>query len=70
MMNMAIITTKDHFEEIKNEAKINGFPEDKILFSDKAKEIFSLVTTFCKKGDAVLLEGRVPNEVIKLLVVK
>ncbi len=66
--DMAIITTKDKFEDIKSGAMINGMPQNKIIFSDNPKEIFNLVTTFCKEGDVVLLEGRVPIELIKLLV--
>ena len=66
--DMAIITTKDKFEEIKNSAVLNGMPKEKILFQDRPKEIFNMITTFCKEDDAVLLEGRVPEGLIKLLI--
>ncbi len=65
--DFAIITTKDRFEDLKKGAIENGFFEDKIVFSDNPKDIFAMITTFCKEGDAVLLEGRIPNELIKLL---
>jgi len=68
--DMAIITTKERFEEIKNGAMENGMPKDRILLCDKPKDIFNMVTTFCKSRDTVLLEGRVPNELVELLVSK
>ncbi len=64
---MAIITTKDKFEEIKNGAVSSGMKQDEIIFCDNPSEIFNLITISCKGGDTVLLEGRVPNELIKLL---
>ncbi len=72
--DLAIITTKDKFEEIKQGAIANGMPNDKILLCDtsassvQANKIFNIITTFCKEGDAVLLEGRVPENSIKALV--
>lgn len=65
--DMAIITTKDKFEEIKMGAVMIGTPEDKILLCNEPKDILSHITTICKEGDAVLLEGRVPSELINLL---
>ena len=67
--DMAIITTKDKFEDIKNNALLGGMQKNKILLCDKPKEIFNIITTFCKDGDAVLLEGRVSSELVKLLVI-
>jgi len=66
--DMAIITTRDRFEEIKQGAIINGMSEDKINFYQNPREIFNLVTTFCKEKDTILLEGRVPKELTSLLV--
>ncbi len=65
--DLAIITTKDYFEDIKKGAMEYGMKEDNMLLCEKPGEIFSTITTLCKQGDAVLLEGRVPNELIKLL---
>jgi len=65
--DMAIITTKDKFEEIKNSAMQNGLAGDKIILCERPKEIFHLITASCKAGDAVLLEGGRPKELIKLL---
>lgn len=68
--DLAIITTKDKFTEIKNGATENEMSPDKIVFSESSEEIFNLITTLCKEGDAVLLEGRVPSELVKLLIQK
>jgi len=65
--DLAIITTKDKFKEIEggfNDTRKEG---SKILLCDNAQDIYSAVTLFCKSGDAVLLEGRVPNGLINLL---
>jgi UDP-N-acetylmuramoyl-tripeptide--D-alanyl-D-alanine ligase len=66
--DLAIITTKDKFKEIKQ-----GFDETKkesakILLCDNPSDIYSAITLFCKSGDAVLLEGRVPAGLINLLL--
>jgi UDP-N-acetylmuramoyl-tripeptide--D-alanyl-D-alanine ligase len=66
--DMAIITTKDKFAEIKKGAIEQGIKEKNIILCDKPDEIFHTITTFCKEGDAVLLEGRVPNRLINLLI--
>jgi len=60
--DLAIITTKDKLEDIKR-----GAGAEKIIFLEKPDEIFQKLTTFCKSGDAVLLEGRVSAKLIKLL---
>ncbi len=65
--DLAIITTKDRFENIKRGAVENGMQESNILLCSKPSEALVHITTFCKEGDAVLLEGRVPSELIKLL---
>lgn len=65
--DLAIITTKDRFEEIKGGAMKSGMPEENILFLENPKEIFERIKTFCEPGDVILLESRVPKEVIELL---
>ena len=62
-----IITSRDQFETIKKGAMENGMAADKILFYDNSKEIFNVMTTFCKEDDAILLEGRVPGLLVKKL---
>ncbi len=74
--DMAIITTKDHFEEIKKGALENGMQESQILLlcpgealakGGATNQILNTITTFCKADDAVLLEGRVPASLINSL---
>jgi len=65
--DMAIVTTKDKFAEIKNGALSVGMQEKNIVLCDKPDDIYSLITSFCKTDDAVLLEGRVPKQLIDLL---
>lgn len=66
--DMAIITTKERFEEIKKGAVESGMKSESVLLCDKPEDIFSTITLFCKSNDAVLLEGRVPQNVIKFLM--
>jgi len=66
--DLAIITSKDKFKEIErgfNETKKNNA---KCLLCDKPQDIYSAITLFCKSGDAVLLEGRVPAGLINFLL--
>jgi len=55
--DLAIITTKDYFKEMKGENK-------NILLIENPKNIVVKLNEFCKDGDVILLEGRVPKEVI------
>jgi len=59
--DLAIITTKDRFKEIQEGAG------EKAVFIENPKEIFEKIKTFCKEGDIVLLESRVPKQLISLL---
>ncbi len=58
--DLAIITTKDRFREIKK-----GAP--KVLFLEKPDKIVEKIKSFCQAGDTVLLESRVPKILIKNL---
>jgi UDP-N-acetylmuramoyl-tripeptide--D-alanyl-D-alanine ligase len=60
--DLAIITTKDRFKEIRESAG------EKAIFLDNPKEIFEKIKNFCQRGDVILLESRVPNQLISLLV--
>ncbi len=61
--DLAIITTKDRFKEIKEGAG------DKAIFLEKPKEILEKIKNFCKEGDTMLLESRVPPELLRKLVI-
>jgi UDP-N-acetylmuramoyl-tripeptide--D-alanyl-D-alanine ligase len=65
--DLAIITSKDKFEELKKGAIKAGMKEKNIIFSANPQDICSIITLFCKSGDAVLLEGRVPVGLVDLL---
>jgi len=60
--DLAIITTRDRLKEIKEGA------DGKVIFSENAGEIVQKIKNFCKAGDVVLLESRVPSQVIKKLL--
>lgn len=66
--DLAIITTKERFKEIALGAIKNGMKRENIMFSENPKEIFKIIKTFCQPEDVVLLEGRVPEELIKILL--
>ena len=67
--DLAIITTKDRFEEIKETAG------DKAIFLESPQDIFDKIKSATQAGDVVLLESRVhdslqsTNQLISLLVV-
>lgn len=65
--DLAIITTKEMFWEIKTSAVEKGMKEKNIVFCEDPEEILTRVSIFCTKGDAVLLEGRVPDKILKKL---
>ncbi len=60
--DLAIITTKERFKEIKEGAG------EKSIFLDNQKEIFNKIKEFSKEGDIVLLESRAPKQLISLLL--
>lgn len=65
--DLAIITTKERFKEIKEGALAFGMKEENIVFIEKPDEIIERITVFSSPGDVVLLEGRAPEKVIKFL---
>jgi len=72
--DLAIITTKDGFKEIIEGVLLRQgcggreIKKDNILFLENPKEIFEKIMNFTKAGDVILLESRVPKELIKLLI--
>lgn len=66
--NLAIITTKDKYKEIREGALKSGMTEIDIFCFEDPKEIYDKIKAFCRPGDVVLLESRVPKEVIRLLI--
>jgi len=66
--DLAVITTKERFEEIKEGAAKSGMKAENILLLGDPKEIYNKIESFCKKGDTILLEGRLPKELINYLI--
>jgi len=66
--DLVIITTKDRLKEIKQGAISKGMKEENILFIENSKKIFEKIKSFCREGDVVLLEGRVPKRLKELLL--
>jgi len=66
--DLAIITTKERFKEIKEGAVGRGMKPENILFIENPQKIFEKIKSFCEPGDVVLLESRVPPKLIELLL--
>lgn len=66
--DLAIIVTKDYFREIESGAIEAGMPPNNILLIENPKKIIEKIKNYCGTGDTVLLEGRIPREVIEQLV--
>jgi len=57
--DLAIITTLDQFQEIKKTAG------DKAIYSNNPNEILNMLKKYDSSEDIILLESRVPKEIIK-----
>ncbi len=69
-VDLVIVITKDKFAEILDgAAEILGEEESKkkIIYSENPEEIANVVRDFSKKGDVILLEGRLPDKLVKNL---
>jgi UDP-N-acetylmuramoyl-tripeptide--D-alanyl-D-alanine ligase len=66
--HLAIITTKERFQDIIEGAIEKGMPSRNILFIENPKKIFKKIKNFCQPGDVILLESRVPETLIKQLI--
>ncbi|MDP2664065.1 MAG: hypothetical protein Q8P08_01355, partial [bacterium] len=60
--DLAIITTKDRFKEIKE-----GMG-DKAVFLEGSDKILEKIKNFTKEGDVILLESRLPKKLINFLL--
>jgi len=59
--DLAIITTKDRFREIREGAK------EKAIYLEKPKEIYERIKPFNGENDIILFEGRLPKEFLNLV---
>lgn len=60
--DLAIITTKDRFKEIREGAN------EKAIFLENPKEIFEKIKKITVPDDVILLEGRLPIKLINFLI--
>ena len=65
--NLAVITTKDRFKEIKKGAIEVGMSANNILFLENSEKIFEKIKPFLDKNIVILLESRGPEKLIKML---
>ena len=66
--DLAIITTKDYFKELKDSAIENGMNPESILLIKDAKQIAEKIKQFTNPGDTILLEGKTKKQLIDLLI--
>ena len=65
--DLAIITTGDKFREIKEGASRKGMKEDSLMFIESPEKIYEKIKDSVGAGDVVILEGRLPIKLTKLL---
>jgi len=65
---LAIITTRDRFREIKKAAMEKGIEPGKIIFSENPKDILERIEGFNNENDIILLEGRISKEITGVLI--
>ncbi len=65
--DLAIITTKDRFSELKSGALSAGMRPENIVFLDDPRKIASLLGAFLQANDTILLEGRSPRALIETI---
>lgn len=65
--DLAILTAKECLREVKKGAISQGMKKENILFMENPREIFGKISSFCKSGDVILLQGRVPARLIEII---
>jgi len=66
--DLAIITTRDYFKELKAGVQKSGASKYKILLIEKPERILEKIKNFSQPGDVILLESRVPQKLINSLI--
>jgi UDP-N-acetylmuramoyl-tripeptide--D-alanyl-D-alanine ligase len=66
--DLAIITSKDYFKELKKGAMEAGMKAEEVLFMQNGDKIMKKVVAVANEGSIVLLESRVPRLLIDKLV--
>ena len=62
--DLAIIVTGDRFDDVKNGAIGAGMKRENIVFLENPVKIHNLIKKRLASGDALLLEGRLPQKTI------
>ena len=65
--DLAIITTKERINELRDGAVEKGMRPENLLYNENPEFIFEKVKSTTNTGDVVLLESRVPSELKNLL---
>lgn len=65
---LAIITTKDCFKEIRKGATENKMDQDNMVFEEYPEKILERVRGFNDENDIILLEGRIAKEITDTLL--
>ncbi len=65
--DLAIITTKDCFKELKQGAMSKAMEEGQVLFQENPQKIFDMIKNINHEEDVILLESRVPSRLIELV---
>lgn len=65
--DLAIITTKDRFKQIRIGAVGVGMNPENIVFLENSKDIFEKIKPDLNSGSTVLLESRVPEKLIGMI---
>ena len=66
--DLAIITSKDYFNDLRRGAVESGMKKENIIFIEDGEKILKKISVFASEGDVVLLESRVPLKVIGKLL--
>lgn len=62
--DLAIITSRDYYPQIKSGAVAQGMKPGRILFMSEGKAIAKLLAQFTESGDIIMINGRV-NQIIE-----
>ncbi|MEF8847226.1 MAG: UDP-N-acetylmuramoyl-tripeptide--D-alanyl-D-alanine ligase [Candidatus Paceibacterota bacterium] len=66
--DLAVFTTGDYFEEVRQEALKNGMNNNQISLIRNSKQAFERIENYNGEEDIILLESRVPEELKEKLV--
>ena len=66
--DLAVITTRDYFKEIKKGALDTGMKKENILFLENPQKIFEKIKSYCVPNNIILLESRVPNKLVDIML--